>query len=128
MHWKLTNYATDVRGVIVRAKLSQGVTFTGKVQSNVDGAPAYDASTREVVWRLDRVSATTGLLGTAPEAIFQVASVPDVSMRGKNVSLLGVTDLSATDDFTGIVIHSSAPEVTTALPDDATAAGQGIVQ
>lgn len=128
VHWKLVNYATDVRGVIVRAKIPAGITFTGAVKSNVDGKPVYDAGAREVVWRLDRVSATTGLLGTAPEAVFQVSSVPTADMRGKNVLLVGVTDLAATDDFTGSAIHSSAPEVTTALPDDATAVGQGIVQ
>jgi hypothetical protein len=88
----------------------------------------YDAATREVVWRIDRISATTGLLGTAPEVVFQVASVPAMDIKGKNAPLVGVANLSATDDFTGIIIHSSAPEVTTALPDDATTAGQGIVQ
>ncbi len=128
VHWKLVNYATDVRGVTVRAKLPQGVTFTDKAKSNVDTKPTYDAGTREVVWKLDRISATTGLIGTAPEAVFQLSSVPTVDMKGKNAPLLGSTDLSATDDFTGVVIHSSAPEVTTALPDDATAVGQGIVQ
>ena len=128
VHWKLTNYATDVRGVTVRAKLPQGVTFTGAVKSNVDGKPVYDIATREVVWRLDRISATTGLLGTAPEAVFQLSSVPTADIKGKNAPLIGITDLAATDDFTGIIIHSSAPEVTTALPDDASAAGQGIVQ
>jgi hypothetical protein len=128
VHWKLTNYATDVRGVTVRALVPQGVTFTGNVKSNVDGKPMYDSSTREVIWKIDRISATTGLLGTAPEAVFQVASVPTMDMKGKNAPLLGITDLSATDDFTGAIIHSSAPEVTTALPDDATVTGQGIVQ
>ena len=128
VHWKLVNYSTDVRGVTVRAKLPQGVTFTDKTKSNVDTKPTYDATTREVLWKLDRISATTGLIGTAPEAVFQISSVPTVEMKGKNAPLLGSTDLSATDDFTGTVIHSSAPEVTTALPDDASAAGQGIVQ
>ncbi len=128
VHWKLVNYATDVRGVTVRAKLPQGVAFTGIVKSNVDGKPVYDAATREVVWRLDRVSATTGLLGTAPEAVFQISAVPTPDMKGKNMPLVGVTDFSATDDFTGSIVHSSAPEVTTALPDDATVAGQGIVE
>ncbi|MDO8582770.1 MAG: hypothetical protein Q7R63_02135 [bacterium] len=128
VHWKLVNYATDVRGVTVRAKLPQGVTFTDKAKSNVDTKPTYDATTREVLWKLDRISATTGLIGTAPEAVFQLSSVPTMDMKGKNAALLGVTDLAATDDFTGTIIHSSAPEVTTALPDDVTAAGQGIVQ
>ena len=128
VHWKLVNYATDVRGVTVRAKVPAGVTFTGITKSNVDGKPVYDAASREVVWRLDRISATTGLIGTAPEAVFQLSSVPTPDMKGKNAPLLGITDFSATDDFTGVTIHSSAPEVTTALPDDATAAGQGIVQ
>jgi len=128
VRWKLINYATDVRGVIVRAKLPQGVSFTSVVKSNVDSKPIYDVATREIVWRLDRISATTGLLSTAPEAIFQIASIPDASMKGKNAPLLGVTDMTATDDFTGVGIRASVPEITTALPDDATATGQGIVE
>lgn len=128
VHWKLVNYSTDVRGVTVRAKVPQGVTFTGVTKSNVDTKPTYDAATREVVWRLDRISATTGLLGTAPEAVFQVSSVPTGDMKGRNAPLLHVTDVSATDDFTSNIIHSSAPEVTTALPSDASATGQGVVQ
>lgn len=127
-HWKIVNYATDARGITVRATLPQGVSFTGSVKSNRDAKPAYDATSREVVWKIDRIAATTGLIGTAPEAIFQLRSVPTVDMKGKQVPLLGITDISATDDFTGATITATAPEITSALPDDATAAGQGIVQ
>lgn len=128
VHWKIVNYATDVRGITVRAPLSAGVSFTGKASSNIDTKPSYDMSRKEVVWKIDRVSATTGLFGISPEAVFQISSVPDESMKGKNAPLLGETALSATDDFTGKEITATAPEVTTALPDDASAAGQGIVQ
>lgn len=128
VHWKLVNYATDARGITVRASLPAGVTVTGAVKSNIDSKPSYDASRKEVVWKIDRVSATTGLFGTAPEAVFQISSVPEANMKEKNAPLLGTTNLSAIDDFTGVTIASSAPELTTALPDDATAAGQGIVQ
>ena len=128
IHWRIINYATDVRGITVRASLPAGVTVTGSVKSNINTKPSYDASAKEVLWKIDRISATTGLFGIAPEAIFQVSSVPEASMKGKNAPLLGVTDLSATDDFTGKTITTTAPAVTTALPDDPTIVDQGLVQ
>lgn len=128
IHWNIVNYATDVRGITIRADMPQGVTFTGVVKSNIETKPTYDAATHQVVWNIDRIAATTGLFGTAPEAIFQIASVPIADMKGKNAPLLGMTDVSATDDFTDVRITASAAPVTTALPDDATAVGQGSVQ
>lgn len=127
IHWKLKNYATDVKKVVVRATLAAGVRFTGVAKSTVDTKPSYDAKGREMVWSMDRISATTGLIGTAPEVIFQIEGTPMGDIAGKPMPLVGPTTVSALDDFTGLTISASAPEITTALPDDPTVGDTGVV-
>ena len=127
IHWSLKNYATDVKKVSVRAKLGPAVQFTGVVKSTVDTKPTYDAVSGDIVWNMERISATTGLMGTAPEVIFQIEGTPTSDMVGKHMPLLSSTTVSALDDFTGLMISGSAPEITTALSDDPTVGNTGIV-
>ena len=127
IHWALKNQATDVKGIEVRATLPEGVRCTGTVKSTIDTKPACDAAKNEVVWKVARMSATTGVLGKGPEAIFQVAGTPTAAMAGKYMPLVGTTTLSAMDDFSGAAIATSAQEITTALPDDLTVGAAGIV-
>lgn len=128
VHWTVKNYATDVKNVVVRAKLPPGVRFVAAGKSTIDAKPAHDLLANEVVWKIDRVSATTGVLGVPPEAVFQIEATPAATMAGRPMPLLSTTSIMAADDFTGGVISGSAPEITTALPDDLTVAGQGTVQ
>ena len=81
----------------------------------------------QVVWKINRMSATAGLVGPAPEVVFQIEAMPTSDMVGKLMPLMGPVSVTALDDFTGATITSSAPEITTAFPDDATVAGAGIV-
>ncbi len=127
VHWKLANQATDVKGIVVRASLPEGVRCTGTVKSTGDTKPACDAAKNEVVWKVARMSATTGVIGRGPEAIFQISGIPTAGMAGNYMPLVGTTTLSATDDFAGGTISSSASEITTALPDDPTVGAAGIV-
>ncbi len=127
IHWMLKNYGTDSKNVVVRAKLQPGVRFTKAGKGTLDSKPAYDASSGEVVWKIDRMSATTGVLGAPPEAIFQIEAIPAKDAAGKPMPLITVTTVAALDDFTGVTLSGSAPEITTALPDDPTVAGQGDV-
>lgn len=127
VHWTVKNYATDAEGVMVRAVLGAGVKCTGSVKSTVSAAPSCDAETGQVSWSVGRMSATSGVLGNPPEAVFQVRMTPTADMAGKSVMLMGPTTLTATDVFTATALSSQAPELTTLLPDDPTASGQGIV-
>lgn len=127
IHWSLKNYATDVKKVSVRAKLASGVQFTGIVKSTVDTKPTYDTASGEVVWNMERISATTGLIGVGPEVIFQIEGTPTPDMAGKPMPLIGPTTVSASDNFTNLMISGSAPEITTALPDDRTVGTAGLV-
>lgn len=128
VHWSLSNAATDLGGVEVKAKLENGVSFTGKVKSNTNSLPQFDPITREVVWRLERVSANSGVIAAKPEAIFQIEAVPSISLVNEYMPLLSTTELKGRDEFTGAELRVSASPLTTRLEKDSTVrVGDGLV-
>jgi hypothetical protein len=123
VHWQLTNYATDVSNVTVSAYLQSGSSFTGTATTTIPSSTLnYDAGTGLVTWTIPSLSATTGVLGKPPEAIFQLSNTPAVNQLGQSVTLLGQTSVTATDNFTGKTLSGSDQPVTTQLPDDSTVA------
>ena len=126
VHWLITNYGTDISGIEVKAFLGPNVKMTNLTKSNTGSVPAYNAQTQEVSWQIDKIIATKGLLGSPPEAIFQVEVIP--SQAGNYWPLIQGTSLKATDDFTGISLTAVDSAITTLLPDDRTVlSSQGIV-
>lgn len=120
VHWVIKNYATDVRNVIVRGVLKSGVSWTGAVRSNVDSVPVFNERTSEIIWQIDRLAASKGVIGEAAEAVFQIQAVPNLTQVGQYQPLLSETSLEAVDEFTGLPLESSDSALTTALPDDLT--------
>ena len=129
IHWSVVNYATDVSNLTVQAQLPPGVTFVGAAQNNSSSTLVYDQSTNSVVWQIGNLPATTGLLTTPPQVVFQVSATPQASDAGNYMTILGETDASATDAFAGGTLTASSSPITTLLPSDPTVSvGQGIVQ
>jgi len=64
--------------------------------------PSYDERTQEVVWNIDKILATKGIISSPVEAIFQVEATPNVTQTGTNMPLLGQTTIRASDDFNKI--------------------------
>lgn len=120
IHWALTNFSTDVTNVEVRAKLEDGVAFTNRVKGNTTELPVYEKDTREVVWKIDKVFATTGITGDKLEAVFQVRATPGVSNLGNFMPIIGETRVKAIDEFTGLEINTVDEPLTTELKDDPT--------
>jgi len=102
VHWEITNYSTDVSNIKVNAFLQSGVRWTGQVKSNINSLPSYDERTQEVVWNIDKILATKGIISSPVEAIFQVEATPNVIQTGTNMPLLGQTTIRASDDFNKI--------------------------
>lgn len=128
IHWKLTNYSTDMRNIEVRAFLEPGVNWTGQVKSNVDTQPVFNERTREVVWLIDSIPATKGVIGLPTEAIFQIQATPSIIHLNKYQPLVGQTTVRAFDAFVNLETQSVAQSVSTALPDDPTVGSQqGVV-
>ena len=120
IHWKLTDYSTDLASVEVRVKLADNVKFTGQVKANTSAMPRFDSSTNEVVWDVGQVPATSGILTDAPEAIFQVEATPQESDIGKYMNLLMPTGVKAQDSFTNQPLTAGGDAISTRLPSDPT--------
>ncbi len=120
IHWLIRNYSTDITGVEIKTFLEPGVFWVGQVKSNVDSVPLWNDETREVKWIIDKINAAKGILNDPVEVIFQVRATPGILEVGGFKSLLGPTDLKATDDFTGLELKSADGGLTTALHDDET--------
>jgi len=120
IHWRISNFGTDVDEVEVRVRLADGVTFTGITKGNTGDVAKIDPATGEIVWRVGRLLATTGILNEKPETIFQIQATPNGSQVGDYMTLVETTNVIAHDEFTDITIAGSDSPITSRLPDDPT--------
>lgn len=128
VHWLVRNYATDVGNIQVKSFLGGNVKITSALKSNGGVAPVYNDRTQEVVWTIDAMPATRGVLNAPLEAIFQVEATPAVNQVGSAVDLMQETSLSATDEFTGENLSDKAARInSTGLNDPTVTQQQGIV-
>jgi hypothetical protein len=128
IHWKITNYSTDVSNVTVSAYLQPGSVWTGQVKSNINILPTYDSTTGLVTWVIPGLSAGVGVNSPQAEAVFQIANTPSVNQVGQQVTLIGQTNLTALDTFTGQQLQSSVDQVTSYLGNDSSVSNySGIV-
>lgn len=120
IHWQITNFSSEARDVEIRARLEDGVEFTGVAKANVDVLPVMEGDSGEMVWKLSRVLATTGITGDRLEAVFQVRAVPAPNQAGNYMNLIGETVVRAKDSFTGEDLNAVSAGVTTRLESDQT--------
>lgn len=120
--WILTNSLHDLSNIEVVAMLPAGVEWADDKQVNI-GAISYDAGSRTVRWAIG----SWGAEAEPAVASFDIAFTPTVAQRGNVVTLIGEARAEAKDATTTGVIVRTVPAATSALPDDASAAG-GIVQ
>ena len=118
IHWIIKNYSTDVRDIEVKANLAGGVSWTGKVKSNISSAPVYNERTQEVSWLIDEISATKGAISKPIEAIFQIEATPNITQKGDYMPLLAETTIKATDVFNNAELTNKDSGLTSDLVDD----------
>jgi hypothetical protein len=93
------------------ATLPQYVTWLGNVSPG--DSVTYNASSRTLTWKVGSLDAND-----SAEASVQVAVTPSVSQVNTIPTILETQRFRATDRFTGAVIRSEAPALTTAIPGD----------
>jgi len=123
IHWVLRNYSTDVSNISVGAFLPPEIRPTGIVKSNTDSIPFYNEETGEMLWTIEEMRATQGVLDAPLEAVFQIEGVPTTGHVGIFQPLVGVTSMRAHDEFTGVELGATDVALDTSLPDDITIAG-----
>ena len=127
IHWIITNYSTDISNVSIKASLGVNVSCGKIISSTVSSQPVCNQQNGTVTWNIDKIPATAGIVLSPVEAIFQVQATPAQIQINAPMTLLGPTQITATDDFTGLTLQSSARAVNTLLEYDKRANQQGIV-
>lgn len=120
IHWLVTNSASDVSNVEIKAFLGRNVRMTGVVKSNIGTEPEYNERTQEVVWKIERLTAGRGILSASPEAIFQIEATPSLDQAGSKIILLQETSVTAFDEFTGETLTWKDPPISSDGLDDST--------
>jgi hypothetical protein len=109
--WTIRNYSTDISNVEAKAFLQSGVRFIGNAKSNIGSVPTYNERTQEIVWLIDKIPATKGVISKPVEASFQIEAVPNITQSGEKMSLMSQTAFKAFDEFVKIELKDLAGEL-----------------
>jgi hypothetical protein len=119
VHWQITNTSNDLENVRVTTTLPQGITWSDYYINKVAGSQLYyNERTKEVVWEIDKVPATAGVVLSIYELVFQIGLRPSINQVGERPILINESLVEGKDKFTGIILEDSSPIVNTSLPDD----------
>ncbi|MBI4449934.1 hypothetical protein HY634_02665 [Candidatus Uhrbacteria bacterium] len=125
--WEAQSFLRDADRVTVRAKLLDGVEWTGRAMTTVGEDPTFDTTSRTVTWVMGRLERTTGSQRVASSASFELAFTPTTEQVDAFATVLGETIAEGVDDL-GAVLKVIAPVVTTELVGDERAKGSGRVR
>ena len=90
-----------------------GARFTGIVKSNINSIPIFNERTQEIIWQIDKIIATKGIISAPIEAVFQVEIIPNLTQIDNAISLVGEVLMNAFDEFTGSQTGSQFGPLTT---------------
>lgn len=125
--WAVTNSTNDATDMTVTTTLPVGVLWTGKNIGRDAGDISFDPNSRIVRWTLNKVPAGTGSRLPTLTAHFEVSITPTSDQIGAVVILTDTTSVAATDSYTAKSITGTASSLTTDVPNDPQAAGEGKV-
>lgn len=115
------NTSNNLENTSITATLPSYVTWLDKASG---GNVSYNGSRREVTWSIGALDAFA-----TKEVSFQVSLLPSISQVGTVPTLLGQQRFKATDRFTGSLLQSQAPALSTQLADVSSSSfGSGTVQ
>lgn len=120
--WRVANSFHALENVRMTANLPPKVAWTGRASSEI-GSVSFDQTTRMVTW--DIPSLPLGVPGA--ETTFDVAITPEQSDAGAFYKLTNAIAAEGTDTYTRDQVATGIDILTTELPEDAGAAGKGVV-
>ena len=111
IRWAIVNYSTDISNIEVRAYLQSGARWTGQIKSSISAIPIYNERTQEVVWLIDKIPATKGIISKPVEATFEIEVTPNITQVNQNLPLLSETAFRAFDEFAKIELKSAVKDL-----------------
>lgn len=121
--WTVANSLHEIENLRVSTILPENISWSNKYEITA-GELKFDEATREVVWTLNRMPLDVTNLGIN----FEVTVTPTAAEKGKLLTLLLGTNLTATDKSTGGIITKITDALTSNLDGDPAAEGRGIVR
>lgn len=115
--WSLSNTANSLSKVRVNSTLPPWMSYTGMVWPQ-DENLTYNASTKEIVWSVDRVQKGAGITGAPRSVSFQVSLKPSVSHVGSAPVLVNDVVLTGHDDFANVDVKTIKAGINTRLDND----------
>lgn len=117
VNWTVNNTANTVTGAEVRTLLPAYVKWMNQI-SPVSEDVTYNPKSGEVVWRVGNVDAYTLNSGRTRRVSFQIGFTPSITHVGQSPVLAQDTVLVGQDDFTGMDLKSTQPELSTRFLTD----------
>ncbi len=118
IHWTISNSFNDLKNIEIKSVLPYGVEWLNKIAPSSKGLE-FRENTREIIWNLERIPAGAGYDKPLTEIVFQVGITPKEDDYGKSLELLGESNLTGSDAFTGELLSRKALHLTTILTSDA---------
>lgn len=118
--WSAINSSNDLENVEVRASLPSYIRWAGNhapSEEQLIFTPG-ESGGGELVWRVGRLQASSGLATPAREVAFQVGLIPSLSQVGEAPVLVSAPSLTARDTFTGEALTSTKQSLSTYLSFD----------
>lgn len=115
VRWAIANYSTDISNIEIKSYLQSGARWIGQAKSSVDSVPIYNERTQEVIWLIDSIPATKGIISKPVEATFQIEVMPNVVQVGQYLPLLSETTFRAFDEFAKTELRSVANPINSQL-------------
>lgn len=126
LHWELLNISNNAKNVQVKATLPQGVDWTGRTSiSHKEQGFTYNSRTKQIIWDIGDLPATTGVALPVYRAVFQVSITPSLNQVGGFPQLIGETMVTGADEFTGVSLTGTDSVISTGLPDDPSVGSEG---
>ena len=122
VYWSLANSLHTLEDIKMTTTIPQDVTWLDTTDTDI-GSVDYNATTRQVTWTIPKLIIDIENAG----AWFELAINPSDADVGRFLKLTNTTSLSASDIVTDEKITKTIDILTTELPQDAFAAGQGVI-
>jgi hypothetical protein len=115
--WTTSNTTNNISKASVRSTLPPWVKFVGTISpSNED--LSYNATTKEILWNIGKISKGTGITTVAREVAFQISFLPSNSQIGDQAVLINDAVLTGFDDFANLSIRVNKNSLNTRLAND----------
>ncbi len=118
VYLQLTSGANDLKDVEVRAQLPGGVLWKNIISSDL-GTVSFNPASQEVLWRIPKLPAASGVLRSPVTAVIQVGLTPAENQVNTSPTIMSAIAASGVDTFTDAVENDTTNDLTSELRTDA---------